>query len=126
MLSFLFMLLLSGCVTNKRTLKHVRGQLGNTECLTKLEKKLYENECFHLEAYRGRDQVVLRCQKPDIKRKNIWDTWWFRITSSKRKILVENLHIIKKHTICIDKDFRLETYPYHKEVSDENTNNNTR
>ena len=115
MLSFLFMLLLSGCVSNKKMLKDAREYMSNVNCLSRLERKFEDNHCTKLEIYRGHNQVVFRCHKISKYKKNMWDTWWFRLTSTGRKFTPEDLALVEAHTICIDPQYRIEAYPPEEE-----------
>jgi len=115
MLSFLFILLFSGCVSNKKMLKDAREYMSNVSCLSRLERKLEDNQCTKLEIFRGRDQVVFRCHKIEKYKKNLWDTWWFRLTSTGKKFDSEKLPTIEAHTICIDPQYRIEAYPPEEE-----------
>ena len=114
MLNLLFALLFAGCITTKKQIEHARGQIIG-QCLEKIQAKLLENNCNNIEYYRGHDQFVFRCEKVDKMRKNMWDTWWFRLTSSIKEWPPEKLAIIEQHTICTDGLHRLEAYPPEKE-----------
>ena len=83
-------------------------------CLEEIEIKLMENNCRDIEVFRGKEQFVFRCQKPDRMRKNLWDSWWFRLTSSIKKWPDEIIDEVEHHTICIDGRHRLEAYPPEK------------
>ena len=111
MFSFLFAILMTGCMTNKRMLTHARSDLNNYNCLKQIEKKLKDNHCVRLEEYKDNIQVVVRCDKPDMRRKNLWDKWWFRMTSSTLQFPPELIVQVEEHTICIDSQIRLEAYP---------------
>ena len=111
MLNFLFILLMSGCMSNKRMLNGAKNYMNGVNCYKKIERKLDDNHCTNLEIYRDDVQVVFRCMKVDRERKNIWDTWWFRITSPLLRIPPELILKIEEHTICIDAQIRLEAYP---------------
>ena len=110
MFNFLFLLSIGGCMSNKRQLEMAKEQIyGN--CLEEIEIKLMEAGCDNVEFFRGREQFVFRCQRPDRMRKNFWDTWWFRLTSSIKQWPDELIAEVKHHTICIDGLHRLEAYP---------------
>ena len=98
-------------MTNKKMLSDAREVLSNINCLERVELKLKKNRCYNIEIYRGYDNVIFRCQKPNMKRKNFWDTWWFRLTSSSNKFEPKKLPIIEKHTVCFDSQYRIEAYP---------------
>jgi len=106
-------LLFSGCVTNKKMLERAKVEVIGI-CLEEIEIKLMENNCNNIEFFRGKEQFVFRCQKPDKMRKNLWDSWWFRITSSIKQWPDEVVAEVKHHTICIDGRHRLEAYPPEK------------
>ena len=110
-MKFLLLLALTGCMTNKKMLNNAKNHMNNINCLKKIEKKFFENQGPNIEVYKERNLIVFRCKKPDIKRKNFWDTWWFRITSPILKIPPELALEIEQHTICIDSQIRLEAYP---------------
>ena len=116
-LKFLFIIMLlspvPSCVSHKKLLNDASVQITG-QCLDKLEQKFRENNCFSLEVYREKDQVVFRCDKIDKKRKNFWDKWWFILTRSGRNWPPELLNKVNKHTICIDGRYRLEAYPPEK------------
>ncbi len=111
MFNLMFVLLLSGCMTNKKMIENAREYMSGINCLKRLERKLEDNQCTKLEIFRERDQVVFRCHKIEKYKKNLWDTWWFRLTSSGRKFKPEDLVAVEAHTICIDPQFRIEAYP---------------
>jgi len=108
---FLFLLMFSGCMTNKKMLAQAKASIDGSNCLAKLEEKLRDNHCGRLEVVRKEHEILVRCKKPDNQRKNFWDTWWFRISSSMLDIDAEELLLIEEHTICIDARFRIEAYP---------------
>ena len=95
--------------TKKQLEQHKNVLLGY--CLEEIELKLKESGCYNIEHYKTNTEYVFRCSKPDVHRKNFWDTWWFRLTSSGKKWTPEKIGKIKEHTICIDGRFRLEAYP---------------
>ena len=103
-------LLATSCMTNKKMLERAKVEVVGI-CLEEIEIKLMENHCHDIEFFRGRNQFVFRCAKPDNMRKNLWDTWWFRLTPSTMKHPPEKIDEIKEHTICIDGRHRLEAYP---------------
>jgi len=106
-LSFMF---LSSCMTNKRQLElHKNSLIGY--CLEEIELKLKQNHCHSVNYRKSPTEYIFRCQKPDRYRNNFWDTWWFRLTSSGKKLPPEKEEQIRQHTICIDGRFRLEAYP---------------
>ena len=112
MFNLIFVLLLSGCMTtNKRMIENAREYMSNVNCLSRLERKLEDSQCTKLEIFRGRDQVVFRCHKTEKLKKNLWDTWWFRLTSTGQKFEAEKLPVVEAHTICSDPQFRIEAYP---------------
>ena len=115
MFSFLFAILMTGCMTNKRMLANAKRDIANHNCLKQVEGKLLVNQCNRIEIYREEIQVVFRCIKPDIKRQNLWDTWWFRMTSSTLQFPPELIVQVEQHTICIDSQIRLEAYPAKEE-----------
>lgn len=98
-------------MSNKRMLIHAKNHLSNYNCFKQIEGKLKDNHCVRLEVYKDGAQVVFRCNKPDRMRRNLWDTWWFRITSPILRLPPELILEIEKHTICIDSQIRLEAYP---------------
>ena len=116
MFNIFFMgVLLSGCLSNKHMLKDAREELNGFNCLERLETKLLENKCHSIRSYRGPNSIIFRCHKADIKRENLWDTWWFRLTSSLNKFDPKKLPIVDKHTICLDSQIRIEAYPPEEE-----------
>ena len=64
-----------------------------------------------IEYFQSPKEFIFRCQKPDRFRKNFWDTWWFRLTSTGREWTPEKIDTVREHTICIDGRYRLEAYP---------------
>ena len=114
MFNFLFLLALNGCMTTKKQIEEARNEIDGVDCLLKIEQKLKENHCARLEVNRKQHEVLIRCLKVDRDRKNIWDTWWFRISSSILKIHPDQIEQIENHTICIDPQFRIEAYPPEK------------
>ena len=111
---FLFLLSMGGCMSNKKLIEQARSDIDGVNCLIKLEEKLKENHCSRLEVNRRRHEVMIRCLKVDRERKNFWDTWWFRISSSMLQIHPDQIQQVKEHTICIDPQFRIEAYPPEK------------
>ena len=111
LLNFLFLLSFSGCMTNKKLLAQAKASIDGTNCLAKLEEKLKDNQCRRLEVVEREYEILVRCKKPNNQRKNFWDTWWFRISSSMLDIDAEQLPLVEEHTICIDARFRIEAYP---------------
>jgi len=110
MMNLLFLLLFTGCMTNKKQLEVAKNQIyGN--CLEEIEIKLMGVGCDNLEYFRGKDQYVFRCLRPDRMRKSFWDTWWFRLTSSIKEWPDEMVAEVKHHTICLDGQYRIEAYP---------------
>ncbi len=114
MFNLLFLLTLGSCMTTNKQIEKARGVMGGVDCLVRLEKKLRKSHCSQLEVKRGMHQMVLRCKKVDRDRKNIWDTWWFRLSSSILEIHPDLIEEIEKHTICIDAQVRIEAYPPEK------------
>ena len=104
-------LLLSGCMTTKKNIEKARTDIGASDCLRGLEAKLRENHCSRLEVSRARHEVSIRCMKVDRERKNLWDTWWFRISPSTLKIHPSQIETVEQHTICHDGQVRIEAYP---------------
>ena len=113
MFYFLFLLSMFSCMSNKKQLEIAKKQI-YSNCLEGVEIKLMENGCNNIEYFRGRDQFVFRCQRPDRMRKNFWDTWWFRLTSSIKEWPEEVINEVRHHTICIDGQYRIEAYPPEK------------
>ena len=111
---FLLITLLSGCMTHKKQLEWAKTQVIG-QCLDSVQEKLIDNGCPNVEYFRGKNVYVFRCKKPDVQRKNFWDTWWFRLTSSGLKWPEDIIKEVEDHTICIDGRFRLEAYPPVKE-----------
>jgi len=111
MFSILFLLTLNSCMTNKKMLEQAEMSLGGIDCLSKVENKLKENHCRNIEVYRGIDSIVFRCKKVKRERKNLWDSWWFRLSPSIKEYSSLELPAIQEHTICIDARFRIEAYP---------------
>tara|TARA_R100001510_G_C7538682_1_gene127170 strand:- start:263 stop:607 length:345 start_codon:yes stop_codon:yes gene_type:complete len=114
MLSLIFLLLLNGCITTKKQLEWAKAQVIG-QCIEEIEIKLMRSGCVHIEYIRGRDQFVFRCDKPDNMRINLWDTWWFRVTSSIKEWPDEVIEEVERHTICVDGRHRLEAYPPEKQ-----------
>lgn len=114
MFYFLMLLTTTGCMTNKKMLEKAKTQIIG-QCLDEIEIKLMKNGCPNIEYFRRPQQFVFRCEKPDVRRSNFWDTWWFRLTSSGLKWPADKLPEVEEHTICIDGRFRLEAYPPEEE-----------
>ena len=110
MFLLLFLGLGTSCVTNKALISKARHEIvGN--CLEEIEIKLMEHHCNNIEFFRGDEQFVFRCDKPDVQRKTFWDTWWFRLTSPTKSWPAEIIAEVSYHTICIDGRYRIEAYP---------------
>ena len=105
------MLLLVGCMKQSK-LDDARLAMTNrtNDCLNELRVNMQKSGCDRLQAQRTREWFAIRCLKKDSDRKNIWDTWIFRISSSDAHIAQEHEEIINKRTICIDKDTRIEAF----------------
>jgi len=114
MFNLLFILSMNGCMSNKKQLEMAKTKVIG-QCIDEIELLLHKNGCPNIQYFRGQQQVVFRCDKPDRMRKNLWDTWWFRLTSSGLVWPEDKLPEVKEHTICIDGRFRLEAYPPEKE-----------
>ena len=114
MLNLLFLLIFSGCMTNKKMIAQARRAIDGADCLVKFEKKLKENHCFNIEVDRRQHEVVIRCKKPNNQRENFWDTWWFRLSPSMLQIHPDQVDQVEEHTICLDPQFRIEAYPPEK------------
>ena len=114
MLNLLFLIMIGGCVSNKKILEEARESIDGSDCLLKLEEKLIANGCKNLEVNRRKHEVLIRCKKVDNQRNNVWDTWWFRLSPSILKIHPDQLKTVEEHTICIDPRFRIEAYPPEK------------
>ena len=110
MFNLLFILLFGSCMTNKKMLEKAKTEIVG-QCLEEVQFKMERNGCYDVEYCRGRTQIVFRCSKPDIRRNNFWDTWWFRLTSSIQEWKPELIETVEKHTICIDGRHRIEAYP---------------
>ena len=104
-------LLLSGCMTTKKKIEMAKIEIGASDCLRGLEAKLVENHCSRLEVNRTRHEVSIRCLKVDRQRKNLWDSWWFRISPSTLKVHPAQVKVVEQHTICHDGHVRIEAYP---------------
>ena len=112
MFNFLFIAIISSCTpSNKKMLERAEAYIGGTDCLANVERILKENHCPNIEVYVGEDNVVFRCQKVNRERKNLWDSWWFRVSSSIKEYSELELPAIEEHTICIDAQVRIEAYP---------------
>ena len=114
MFNFLFILTLGGCMTTKKQIEEARNEIDGVDCLIKLEAKFRESHCTRLEVKRGRHEIMIRCKKTDRDRKNFWDTWWFRMSSSMLQIHPDQIEQVENHTICIDPQVRIEAYPPEK------------
>ena len=97
-------------MTQKKQLNLISDQLIGY-CLEEIELRLKENGCYNIEHYKTKNSLVFRCSKPVNKRKNVWDHWWFRLTSSGMRLPPEYAEEIRSHTVCIDGMHRLEAYP---------------
>ena len=109
-MKLLLLSLLVGCMTNKKQIDRAKKELVG-QCLEQIEIKLKENHCPNIEIYENPGVMVFRCKKPDVSRENIWDTWWFRLTSSIIEWPEADIQEVEEHTVCIDARFRLEAYP---------------
>ena len=98
-------------MTAKKELERAKIEIGASDCLKGLELRLLENHCTKLQVTRGKHEVTVRCMKVDTQRKNFWDTWWFRITSSTLRVHPAQMDQVERHTICHDGQVRIEAYP---------------
>ena len=72
-MKLLLLSLLAGCMTNKKQIDRAKTELVG-QCLEQIEIKLKVNECADIEVYENPGVLIFRCKKPDVRRKNIWDT----------------------------------------------------
>ena len=105
-----FILSTMGCM-KKDMVKAARSAFSDNNCAKTLETYMRSAGCSDATIVNRDVEVIIRCKKPDSKRKNIWDTYWFRFTPSNLKIHDSQIDEIEKHTICIDPAHRLEAYP---------------
>lgn len=106
----LYLLLLMGCA-KKSMVQMARSAFTNQNCVKTLETYMRSAGCSNIQVQQRQHELVLRCQKPDNERKNIWESHWFRISPSFLNIAQEQKAEIESHTICKDEMHRLEAYP---------------
>ena len=85
--------------------------MDNENCLLSLKQKLEENNCIEL-SYLTKDysDSLLRCNKDELDRRNIWDTNWFRVSPIEVVYTPIEAAFIEEHTICVDNIWRIESY----------------
>ena len=106
----LYLLLLMGCA-KKNMVQMARSAFTNENCVKTLETYMRSAGCSGVKIIQRQNELVLRCQKPDSERKNIWESHWFRISPSFLNIAEEQKAEIESHTICKDEMHRVEAYP---------------
>ena len=106
----LFFLL--GCGwSNMRQIKKARADFKYAaSCYDVLGKKTKEAGCNNFIYDRYEYEVILRCYK-DTPRGKFWDNWVFRLSPANLQIAPEAYTKVSKHTICKDKEVRIEAYP---------------
>jgi len=110
MLTLMFLLTL-GCVKQDKLLNSAKHAFRNNNCIATLRAYAQSAGCPELIVHERPPEVIIRCEKPDEERGKFYDNYWFRITPANLSIDITQLPEIEKHTICIDKDVRLEAYP---------------
>jgi hypothetical protein len=105
--ALLLLLQLTGCANH---INVARNQLDySLSCYEALAAKFHEVECNKFVSDRYYDSIIIRCHK-EKDRGKLWDNWIFRISPANLEIDPEVFAEVNSHTICIDKDLRIEAY----------------
>ena len=83
----------------------------NENCVRTLKAYMQSSGCPEIKVYERNFEIILRCEKPDEKRGQVWDQYWFRITPAALEIDFKQNPEVEQHTICIDSQHRIEAYP---------------
>ena len=109
-MKYLLLLTLMGC-GKANLIKKTRSQHGNdVNCILVLGEQVEKTGCKTLQVEYRKKSTLIRCKRPDEERGPFWDNYVFKISSAKQRISQEFLPEIEKHTICIDKNIRIEAY----------------
>ena len=114
-MNFMILLMLAGCAKQGLINKAKNHFVGTDDCISTLKKRMEREECTSFEAKSGIAATLIRCYKPDKNRGRFWDNYIFRISSAKARISQDQLKQIEKHTICIDRNVRIEAWPPRKQ-----------
>ncbi len=109
-MKFLLLLVLTGCAKNGLINKARNHFANETACMPILKEQIEKTGCSALQVEYRPDSTLIRCNKPDNERGRFWDNYIFRISSSKLRIDSKHLKTIEEHTICIDKEVRIEAW----------------
>ena len=113
-MNLIFILFFASCMTSTRSyIKIARGAFPKgLDCGETMKSELAKSGCVKLLVDESSsNSAVIRCLKNDKDRGKFWDNWTFRITSAKIQLDPESFVEIRQHTICIDKNIRVEAYP---------------
>jgi len=110
-MKFLMLLMLSGCV-KRNYMKEARASMieSKLDCLNTLRVNMEKADCKEMYFSQTRTSVTIRCKKPDNKRRGVWDSWSFRISSAKQTLHPKDAEQIEKRTVCIDDYTRIEAW----------------
>ena len=110
-MNVLFFFLFSCGWSNMRQIKKARADFKYAvSCYDVLGKKTIEAGCTSFLYDRYEYEVILRCYK-DTPRGKFWDNWVFRLSPAELEVAPSAYTKVSKHTICLDKEVRIEAYP---------------
>ena len=105
----LFLLSLMGC-PKRHLIKEARSAFTNEHCVKTLEVYMRNAKCEDVYLKKEPSAIIIKCKKEE-ESVSIWDRYWFRISPSFLKIEPKQLEEVERHTVCIDKQHRIEAYP---------------
>jgi hypothetical protein len=110
-MKFLLLLMLTSCVKRNYT-KEARAIMlkSDRDCLNTLRVNMAKAGCEQMRFGQTATSVTIRCEKPDNKRRGVWDSYYFRISSAKLRLNPGDAEKIQKQTICIDEYTRIEAW----------------
>ena len=110
MTTLLFLLTLSAC-SKQKLITSAKKAFNNANCMKTLEVYIRNTECPEMNIHEDQYSIAFRCKKPDNHRGKLWDNYWFRVSHAGLNISEDILFDIESHTVCIDKQHRIEAYP---------------
>jgi len=117
MLNILFVIILNlGCVKISH-IDNARQTLSKGQnCLQSLRDNV-EPLCNRLDVrQRSNYDIIIRCHKPDENRRNMWDSYYFRLSDPNMSYSDKQKEIVDQHTICLDGGARIEAYKHIEDV----------
>ena len=110
-----FILLILSCIKQsvKISFEDISEMKNNdvSLCISGLKKELQDRGCDQMAYTRTSEfDIMIRCVKPNSQRKDMWDTYVFRLAPPFVKGSESDEQFFQNHKICEDALWRVEAY----------------